>query len=254
MQSDKNINTNLASQSYWDEAYAGYSLAAKVPDDDIVKNWLIEHIRPVKDASCMEIGCFPGRYLTVMGDLGYTLNGLDLTPRVKNEFPAWLKNEGYKVGSFWQEDFLKFNPGEKYDMVCSFGFIEHFTNWEDVFLKHIELVKDNGLIVIETPNFKGLLQRFIHWFLDNENYNRHYIPSMSPKKWARLCEKHGFEIEFKGHIGHFQFWVDQLPTTFWRTKFFNRLITNYERLKRMKPGRPVYAPYCGIIARRKNKK
>ncbi|MDP2385904.1 MAG: class I SAM-dependent methyltransferase [Bacteroidota bacterium] len=251
MQSDKNINTNLASQSYWDEAYAGYSLQDKVADDDIVKKWLLKYIPKVNGASCMEIGCFPGRYLTVMGDLGYKLSGIDLTPRVKNEFPAWLKKEGYDVGSFSQEDFLKFNPQEKYDMVCSFGFIEHFTNWQEVFLKHIELVNDNGYLVIETPNFRGWFQRFIHWFLDNENYKRHYIPSMNPDKWAKLCEKHGFEIIFKGHIGEFQFWVDKLPTTYVRTKVFNRLITNYEKLKSMKPGKPAYAPYCGIIARKK---
>lgn len=253
MQSDKKINTNLASQSYWDDAYAGYSLQDKVPDDDIVKNWLLNYIPKVKGDSCLEIGCFPGRYLTVMGDLGYKLSGVDLTPRVKNEFSAWLKKEGYNVGSFWQEDFLKFNPDEKFDMVCSFGFIEHFTNWEEVFLKHISLVNDEGYIVIETPNFRGFFQRFIHYVLDYENYKRHYVPSMNPRKWAKICEKHGFEVIYKGYIGEFQFWVDKLPTTWVKIKIFNRLITNYERLKKMKPNNRHYSPFCGVIAKRKKK-
>ena len=113
MQSDIEINKNLASQDYWDDAYANYSLHDKVGDDDIVKKWILNNVQKGKGLSCLEIGCFPGRYLTVMGDLGYTLSGVDLTPRVKDEFPAWLKSEGYSVGTFVQEDFFKFQPKTK---------------------------------------------------------------------------------------------------------------------------------------------
>ena len=165
MQSDIEINKNLASQDYWDDAYANYSLHDKVGDDDIVKKWILNNVQKGNGLSCLEIGCFPGRYLTVMGDLGYTLSGVDLTPRVKDEFPEWLKSEGYSVGTFVQEDFFKFQPKQKFDLVCSFGFIEHFTNWESVLLKHIELINETGYLVIETPNFRGWVQKFILYVL-----------------------------------------------------------------------------------------
>jgi len=245
------VNINLASQTYWDDAYADYKLSETVGDDDIIRRWLVQYLPHTENKHCFEVGCFPGRYLTVMGDLGYTLNGIDLTPRVTTDFPEWLKHKGYKTGAFVKEDFLKFNPGKKYDMVCSFGFIEHFTNWKQIFKKHIDLVDEGGYLVIETPNFRGFVQRFIHYFLDYENYKRHYIPSMRPEKWAKLCKEHGFEIIYSGYIGEFQFWVDKPPTTFVKTKIFNRIITNYERLKKMKPNNPHYSPYCGIIAKRK---
>ncbi len=244
------IIKNLATQNYWDTAYANYRLEDKVSDDDILKKWLLKYIPKIQSKSCLEIGCFPGRYLTIMGDLGYTLNGIDLTPRVKNEFENWLKRAGYKTGSFFQEDFLSFRSEKKYDLVCSFGFIEHFVKWKVVFKKHIDLVEHNGYLVIETPNFRGLFQRFIHWFLDNENYKRHYVPSMNPKKWAKLCEENGFEIIFKGYIGEFQFWVDKQPIRYIQTKVFNRLITNYDKLRKMKSGKALYSPYCGIIAKK----
>jgi len=252
MQSSRDLNTNLASQKYWDDAYSDYALEAKVPDDDIVKKWILKNLEPIKsEKTCFEVGCFPGRYLTVMGDLGYTLNGLDLTPRVEKEFPEWLKKQGYKTGQFFREDFIEFKTNNKYDLVCSFGFIEHFVNWEAVLMKHISLVADNGYLVIETPNFSGWLQRFIHWYLDKENYKRHYIPSMNPNKWASICEKNGFEIVFQGYIGEFQFWVDQQPTSYVKKKVLNRFIMNYDELRKLKPGKKAYSPFCGIVAKRK---
>lgn len=248
MQSPENVNTNLASQEYWDEAYKNYTFEDSSDEDQIVQ-WIKKYIPPTTNGSCFEVGCFPGRYLTVFGKLNYELNGLDLTPRIKKDFPEWLKSKGYKTGQFEQTDFLKFNPDRKFDVVCSFGFIEHFTNWEEVFEKHISLVKENGYLVIETPNFRGFFQRLIHYYLDNKNYKRHYVPSMNPKKWEKLCRKHGFKIVYSGYMGNFQFWVDEEPTTYFKRKIFLKLIEYYPKLQKLKPGRASYSPYCGIIAK-----
>jgi L-malate glycosyltransferase len=252
MHTEKIINNNLANQSYWDDAYANHELSDEAAITDIVKDWIRQHVPETSDANCFEIGCFPGRFITLLGKMGYELNGIDLTPRVKNEFSLWLKSLGYKTGEFYHENFLNFSSQKKYDLVCSFGFIEHFTNWDEILIKHLKLVKPGGMIVIETPNFKGLFQRFIHYFLDKENYLRHYIPAMSPKKWARVCEKQGFDIIFEGYFGEFQFWVDKQPVSGWRKRFFQFLIDYYPRLRKMKPGRKAYAPYCGIVARLKS--
>ncbi len=249
-----NIKNNLAEQSYWDNSYSDYQLTDAANDNDIIKSWIKKFIPANRDGDCFEIGCFPGRYLTFMGKLGYKLNGLDLTPRVVKEFPEWLRSQGYQTGNFSQEDFFAYADTQKYDVVCSFGFIEHFKNWEVVFEKHLSLVKDGGYLVIETPNFKGLFQRWIHYFLDYTNYRRHYIPAMNPVKWAKLCRENGFEVVHHGYIGEFQFWVDEQPTGGWRKKMFEKLIQYYPRLKKLPANKKLYSPYCGIIARAPQKK
>lgn len=251
MQSSHHLNkeNNLADQSYWDGAYAEYHLE-KLQEEDVIRKWIEKYIPSVSAKTCIEIGCFPGRYITVFGDLGYELNGIDLTPRVEQEFPNWLKANGYRTGVFKRVDFFNFEPENKFDLVSSFGFIEHFKNWEIVFKKHLEWVAEDGYVVIETPNFRGWFQRAIHLILDYKNYKRHYIPSMKPHKWAEMAQAEGFEIIFQGYIGHFEFWIDEQPKAYVRRKLFNRLLTYYERLKRMKPGKKAYSPYCGIIAKR----
>jgi len=253
MQSNENIKNNLAAQSYWDAGYAGYELKEN-EQEDAIKHWISKHVPITNTLSCFEIGCFPGRYLTFLGRLGYELNGIDLTPRVRDEFPRWLTSRGFKTGVFEQVDFLKFNPTKKFDIVCSFGFIEHFKNWEEIFIKHLALVNNNGLVIIETPNFRGLFQRLIHWFLDNENYKRHFIPAMNPQQWANICEAHGFEVIHSGFIGEFQFWVDKEPTSGLRKKVYCKLNDWYHRLKKLPKDNKMVSPYCGIIARKKTSK
>lgn len=246
---DLNTRNNLAEQSYWDEAYANMSFGI-IPEEDIVRKWLEEHIPRTTGATCFEVGCFPGRYLAVFGELGYELNGLDLTPRVETDLPAWLRQQNYRVGTFTRSDIFTFRPQRQYDLVTSFGFIEHFRNWEEVVRIQASLVAPGGYLVIETPNFKGWFQRFLHLVLDYENYKRHYVPSMDPRLWKKTLEPLGFEFVFYDYLGEFQFWVNDPPKGYIRRKLFNQVLTQGPRLRRLKKNSKAYSPFCGLIAKK----
>jgi len=40
-----------------------------------------KYIPSNKNGNCIEVGSFPGPFLTVLGDLGYTLPGIDFHPK-----------------------------------------------------------------------------------------------------------------------------------------------------------------------------
>ena len=89
-------------------------------------------------------------------ELNYQIDGveyLDIACRKTEE--NFRLNEIEKFHLF-QHDFFSFNTKEKYDLVSSFGFIEHFDNTEEVFAKHCDLVNDNGYLVIGLPNLRGI--------------------------------------------------------------------------------------------------
>jgi 2-polyprenyl-3-methyl-5-hydroxy-6-metoxy-1,4-benzoquinol methylase len=251
MSSNNSLNqdNNLASQQYWDNAYASYEFA-NIDNNSTIKDWIIGYIPNGVGKSCFEIGCFPGRFLTLFGDLGYELNGIDLTPRVQNDFPNWLKSVGYKTGEFYMEDFFCHRPKKKYDIVASFGFIEHFKNWDDVFQTHLNWVEDEGYLVVETPNFSGWLQRLLHYSFDLKNYRRHYVQSMDPIKWRQIAEDNGFEILYCGYFGEFEFWVDEPPQSWFRRKLMWFVFKAFPMIKMLPKGRKAYSPYCGIIAKK----
>lgn len=240
------MNFNLANQKYWDSIYESYEPEI-LKKDHPIRQWLEIYFKK-GNLDCFEIGCYPGQILSIFGELGYTLNGIDQTPFVKSKLPVWLISKGFRIGNIMKGNFLKYKTNEKFDVVCSFGFIEHFTNWEEVLMKQTMLVKKNGYLIVETPNFSGYLQRILHSVFDKENYLRHNISSMNPLKWKKLLEEKEFDILYYGCFGYFEFW-----TEIKRKNIFIKLILKILNLfllilKKLPKDKKLYSPYCGLIA------
>jgi len=252
MQSDNTItgDRNLAEQGYWDTSYSNYSFSL-TPEEDKVKQWIKKNIPGTQTKSCFEIGCFPARYLSVFGELGYELNGIDVTPRTEKELPEWLKTEHFKVGEITREDIFSYTPGKQFDVVCSFGFIEHFTNWQELIEVHFKLTKPGGIIMIEVPNFRGAVQNLIHKVLDKENLERHYTPSMDPKLWGQLLKSKGCEILYSGYFPEFDYWYDKPPVSSLQKVFASGLKKISPLLRKLPVNKSLYSPYCGVIAKRR---
>lgn len=240
------MEDRLVSQKHWDKHYENIKMYIAHKKDPT--RILIEQYIEKGKGTCFEIGCFPGRYLTIFGDLGYELHGIDLTEKVNRVMPDWFKKNNYRVGKFEKSDFMEYKSTMKYDIVCSFGFIEHFKNWEEILVKHTEFIKDTGYLVITTPNFKGFIQNKLHKLLDNENYKRHYIPSMSPKKWGEILREAGFDIVYNGYFGKFDFWIER-ENMREISRFLLKLIIKPFRFI-LPPHKKSYSPFCGLIARR----
>lgn len=241
---------NLTNQEHWDETYEDLVLYKPSRFDPINKIIRLSFKKTGQEKSVFEVGCFPGRYLSVFGDLNYSLNGIDLTPRVKTEMPKWLADNGYKVGSFFQEDFMRHPQQSSYDVVCSFGFIEHFTNYEEVIRRHIPLVSADGYIMMSTPNFSGLVQKFLHSIFDKENLKRHHLPSMNPFVWREIIAKEGFDILYCGWFGGFDFWAESEGNSFVGKKVVNLLNMSGKLLRFLPFNHSSYSPYSLIIAKR----
>lgn len=239
---------DFVEQTYWDNSYQNTQFAT-LPDRDPIKIWLKTFI-PKGSGTCIEVGCFPGGILSCFGELGYELHGIDLTPRIEQELPAWLKSKGYSVGTFLQKDFTLFNPKTEYDIVASFGFIEHFSDWQAILLKHASLVRKGGILVIETPNFRGAVQRLLHFLFDKKNYERHNIDSMKPHQWEKTTKNLGFEIVFSGYFGNFLFWADNDNQNWGQKLIINLIQSATKRILKKLPNSTYYSPFCGLICRK----
>lgn len=242
---------NLVQQDYWDKGYESYSLDVATKDD-YVRQWFESYFEK-SNGRCLEIGCFPGRYLAVFGELGYELNGIDLTPRVETDLPNWLRDRKYNIGKFLNIDFRDYYTDEVFDVVSSFGFIEHFYDWEEMLIKQASFVGNEGYLLVAVPNFSGFVQQFLHKTLDRQNYLRHFVPAMDPLKWEKIISGLGFDIIYCGTFGRFDFWVDAEE----RSKFQNLLLSIIKRLmptfKKLPKDKKIYSPYYGLIAKNTNR-
>jgi hypothetical protein len=201
--------------------------------------------------SAIEIGSYPGPHLATLGDLGYELNGIDFCPDNAIRLPMWLKKEGFTIGEFWVNDFFEFNCERKFDVVCSFGFIEHFLNYDEVITKHANLVNQGGYLLLTTPNFRGKVQQFLHRYFDKGNLAVHNLDSMQPDIWAKQLTVAGFEILYKGHFGGFWFWRGDENLSFTKRIIIGIIERLIPRLRKLvSADSESTSAYCGIVARK----
>ncbi|WP_207477537.1 class I SAM-dependent methyltransferase [Arenibaculum pallidiluteum] len=198
--------TNLRSQASWDQSYAAVRFA-KADESSSVARFLKNSAAGLT-GECIEIGCFPGQFLPILGDLGLRLNGIDLAPGTDDALPTWLRGLSYEIGQFVRQDFTEWAPEKSYSFVYSLGFLEHFVEWPSIIAHHAKLVVPGGTIVLGAPNFSGILQRILHKFLDGRNYSTHYVPSMNTEAWSRVLELLGFDVTYAGPLGGFDFWAE----------------------------------------------
>lgn len=244
--------TKLTEQNYWVNAQGNVNL--NLPDNNPIKFWIENNFNFSEINNCIEIGCFPGRYLTIFGNQGIEVNGLDFIPEVEL-LKSVFENSNYLAGGFINADFTNYTPIEKYDCVVSFGFIEHFINWDIILEKHLEYVNDNGYIILEVPNFRGFFQRLPRYLFDFQNYKRHNVKSMDLEKWKNILIENNFEIINAEYFGGYELWNENNKNN----RFFlkTKLITEKILLKIKTLLYPnvsnhkSFSSYMGIIAKKK---
>jgi L-malate glycosyltransferase len=102
---------NKYPQTIWDSINSSYEFE-ELPHDDYTRKLIEKYINPVDgEKTAIEIGCYPGRYLAIFGKLGYTLYGIDLTPRTE-ETADHLQKMGYKVADIKRIDFFQFDKNQ----------------------------------------------------------------------------------------------------------------------------------------------
>lgn len=157
-------NKNFASKEFWDifwgvEKNSRRPAMQPVTDSNIPFSRIFQECIRKSDGSerAIEIGCFPGTFIAYIAKkFGYIPEGIDFIDNFEKICANVFELNGLKKYKIYNEDFLKWKPKEKYGLVSSFGFIEPFSNPEEIVKRHIDLLSPNGTLIIEVPNFNGL--------------------------------------------------------------------------------------------------
>lgn len=235
-------------QDYWDAAYEEHPLAYD-PEQVQFKELFDQYLK--HGGTCFEVGCYPGTYLIYLGKrFDYTVGGIDATPFVLSRLPSHLAKHGVKVNTLYHGDFLGFEFDRTYDVVCSFGFIEHFLNLQEVLVKHIRLVKHYGTLVLACPNFRGI-QYVLHRLLDPTNLQRHALNAMNLRGWQETLERNRMKVLYQGYYRTADFWVDTPRQGFLATLAIKHVARIAEKLdRRVNWPNPLLSPYMVSFSRK----
>lgn len=183
--------------------------------------------------------------------MGFELNGVDLNPHVELKLAPWLRERGHRVGQIKRADAFPETVSQHYDLVCSFGLLEHFENWREVLAQHVKRVAPGGWLAVTTPNFRGWAQHFLHAKLDAENLGRHNIDAMCPHLWAEEVTRLGMTVHEYGALGRFDFWAGPQPRSGSQQAALRLLIKLRGSIKKLAPRDSLsFAPYLKLLAQR----
>jgi SAM-dependent methyltransferase len=171
-------NPALTDVQYWEEQRA--PSIQRVGVSSYLAPYLKDQLPSRKDWSCLEVGAVPGsRLVWLCQQFGYEPWGIDFCDQV-NDLPEAFRLHGLE-GHFVQADFLEWKPDRLFDVVYSCGFVEHFENYPEIVLKHWELVRPGGYMVLEIPAWSPLqvlLRKLVytpeHW----ESITSSHVTSM----------------------------------------------------------------------------
>lgn len=144
--------------------------------------------------SFLDVGCGPGNFLYCLKSWfkDADICGLDANQHL-------LKYAGDHTSSIklWQgsAENMLFAP-ETFDVVSGFHVIEHLPTPENFLCQANRILKDNGLLLLATPNTKSLAARMTgtRWI----GFREDHISLRSAKQWQQALEENGFIILSQG--------------------------------------------------------
>lgn len=159
--------------------------------------------------SVIELGGFPGYYSVFLKKyfkLDATLFDYYIHPKIIEELLV-SNNLTLADINIIEADLFEHQPIKKYDLVTSFGLIEHFLNTKDIIERHLNFLNDDGTLFITLPNFKGV-NGWVQKTFDVENYNKHFIACMDLEFLSATAKQLGLKNVQTYYYGGFSTWLE----------------------------------------------
>lgn len=196
------IKNKLSEKKYWDSVHKDKSVTTrgffKLPLIKNIVTWfnnrelykICEKYFKKKYKNIFEIWCAPGNYLIKFNELFWLQpNGIEYSQDWVN-----ILNKNFKKNNiqwniihwdFFDKNFLKSNK-EKYDIVYSLWFIEHFDNPEESIENHFKIAKKWGLVIIIIPNILYINK----FFVEKNIVKIHNLETMRMENLQKLFKKY----------------------------------------------------------------
>jgi FkbM family methyltransferase len=245
----------LTDKEYWDR-----SRSVPFTPWEVTKTQFSEildrHLPVNPDFTCVEIGAYPGTNLCYLAKrFQYYPVAIDFSDYCEHteQLLSFNKIRDFKV---IRQDI--FEPIDmKFDVVTSFGFIEHFEDYEAVIDRHFQLLNPGGYVVISCPylnNFQGMLRKLVYKEDKlHEVLSSHNLRAMDINELGRVIGKYDVDICFSDFILRNHIWFNSKndfvkPEMRWLVQYLNTINKlGGDNL----PSSPLYSPMIMVIAKEK---
>ncbi len=203
-------DTEITTKEHWQQA-TGDPIDSLCPSEKYLA-YFEKYLPKCQDWTVLEVGACPGTHLLAMSlSRGYRPVALDYLSDV-HRLPEKFREYGIDDLEVIEANFLTFGTDRKFNVVMSFGFLEHFENPSKILTKHWDLVAPGGFLFVGVPIFGPLqmmLRRFVltpeklAWTLSAHNQK-----IMDLKVLRDLCETMPdcSTVVFASHVREMEMW------------------------------------------------
>lgn len=190
----------------WDAMYANRAPIPAYPDPassrgtyeltQLFKRYLPDG----KGRRLLEMGCGGSKWLPWFArGMEFEVSGVDYSEGGCVRARASLEAAGVR-GDIHCADFNKLEPsfGESFDVVTSFGVVEHFEDPAPILRTFAGCLKPGGLLLTFVPNMAGLVGSLIKR-LDRSLYDTHRVFDL--EQFRSFHEAAGLEVRFAAYTG-----------------------------------------------------
>ncbi len=150
-------------KKYFDDFYLKYFLLNQSEEITEKQVRFVEKFIP-KGGKILDAGCGIGRHSIKLGELGFTVKGIDSSPLYIEYAKKDAERRNLKNVSFCLEDLRNLKYKNEFDGVISlwssFGYFDDETNFK-ILLKFAEALKKYGRLIIDIENRDYILKYFV---------------------------------------------------------------------------------------------
>jgi len=186
-------------QYYWENAIYDYLTKIKRFEDSS-KNKILE------------IGCSKGFLLKIAKDNGWEVCGVEISPYA-SKYARETFGLNVVTGTFERAQL----GNKKFDLIIALDLIEHVVSPKDLVRTCMTKLKNDGVLILETPNFGSIYRRITkrNWV----GFNPFHIYYFTPRTLSEMAENCGFRISR----------LETSNEKFLKKKYFQSYIKSYVR-------------------------
>lgn len=202
-------NGRLSAKQHWDSLASEHSLpriASPQKYGSLVTMRFIDGIlRNEKKSTFFEIGCAASGWLPYFAQkYGYLVSGLDYSEVGCRLAEENLNRLNIRYDQIICTDVFKWRSEKKFDIIFTYGVLEHFEKPQaliDICYKHLN---DNGVIITLVPNLQGVMGVLFRFFA-YDIYKMHIVISKDALKQVHIDA--GFRDIKTDYVGTFSLGV-----------------------------------------------
>lgn len=188
LDTEKNIMD--VNQDVYNKSYVSSYKVRKMELSDRFKKYLAIIEKYKQGGTLLDIGCGLGYFVEVAGKSreSWDAYGLELNKYLAGEANKTLSGK-VKVGSLSSIPF----PSKFFDCITGFDVLEHSIEINKNLQNIQKALKDDGIVVIQSPNYRSLMQYITGSFWDWWALPDHVL-HFSPETLTAALEKNGFTL------------------------------------------------------------